>query len=219
MSERRRNLWSGNSLPTPILTGAHNPNAGPDPTSSPSPVTGSSPPALIDSLRVAEVKQRDRRWERDHHAFTYRGIPTELKEAVKEVAENIQVNTDEVARVFLEFGLQCHRFGEIQLRPNPKGQRMTLFPENDKSQPAWFQKFANSEPAAKLSKGKKTKGNSDQLWRKRVSYRLPVELHTSLRQVAEDHYVPVGEVVIVFLGHALEAYQVGRLVLNPQPRI
>ena len=34
----------------------------------------------------------------------------------------------------------------------------------------------------------------------------------------EKKSIPLGEVATLFLGHSLDAYRTGRLVLNPQPR-
>ena len=177
-----------------------------------------SPASIIDSLRVATPKKRNRSWEKKNRPVTFRGVPPRLQEGVKEVAEELQVNVDDVARAFLEFGLQCHRFGEIRLSPYPKGQHMTLFPRSVSGQPGWTQRILDSQQQSEPSKGKIKKGNKERLWQKRVSYRIPIDLHLSIKEIAEKRYVPIGEVVILFIGHALEAYQNGRLGLNPQLR-
>lgn len=52
------------------------------------------------------------------------------------------------------------------------------------------------------------------------SYRgIPDQLDQKVKTIAQDLKVPVGEVVRVLLEYALSAYELGELMLNPQPRI
>jgi len=49
-----------------------------------------------------------------------------------------------------------------------------------------------------------------------VTYRgIPTELQKQLKQVAEEHSVPVGEVARRFLEYGLAAYEAGELTLRP----
>ena len=56
-------------------------------------------------------------------------------------------------------------------------------------------------------------------WQQRVTYRIPVELKSSIRSIAQEHTLPLGEVVWYFIEKALKAYQAGSLPLMPEPRI
>lgn len=79
----------------------------------------------------ASKAKRDRSWEREHNqgAVTYRGIPAELRQAIKATAEELGVPVDQVARVFLEYGLAGYRSGQLALRPQLRKARYTLFSE------------------------------------------------------------------------------------------
>lgn len=197
-----------------------------DPSAAPS-VRLATP--VIEQLRVAEVKQRDRSWEKmtTNRPTTYRGVPPKLQAAIREIAADLQVNMDDVGRAFLEFGMQCYRQGEIRMTAVLSNQRLTLFPAADawgsKPRPGWFEQVWDAqppEPGTKQRTRRKADGNTTKPWQwPRVSYRgLPDDLKAAIQELHQQHSVPAGEVVTLLLGHALEAYQNGRLVLNPQPR-
>jgi hypothetical protein len=59
---------------------------------------------------------------------SYRGIPPELHEALKEIAAELEVTVGEVARVFLEYGLKAYEAGDLALDPKPLPSKFTLFP-------------------------------------------------------------------------------------------
>ncbi len=86
----------------------------------------------IDALvhRPSQAK-RDRSWEKEHRAagvVTYRGIPVELNQRVKEIAEELGVPVGEVARALLEYGVQAFEEGRLDLTPQPAKARFSLFP-------------------------------------------------------------------------------------------
>ena len=187
------------------------------------------PPALpaisvVQQLRVAEKKQRKRAWEKENRTMLFRGLPPVLREAIKEIAGNLQVRADDVARAFLEFGLLCYQRGELQLKPVLSNQRLTLFPKSGSSwggkpQPGWMEKVWDCQPPVKPQKGKNSRQAAGKPWNNQTSYRgIPAEVQMAIRQLHEQCHVPLGEVATYLLGHSLEAYQSGRLVLNPQPR-
>ena len=69
--------------------------------------------------------------------------------------------------------------------------------------------------------GKKKPGraqNKKDRWESRATYRLPLALKEQVKAIAEDHDVPVGELVLFFLDHGLRDYQSGELRLSPSPR-
>jgi hypothetical protein len=166
------------------------------------------------------TKKRDRKWERSHQdeVATYRGIIPEARQALVSLAEMIEVPVDDVARAFLEFGVSNYVTGEIKLTPYPKAQRMTLFPqeprENVETKKRWLQEVF---PVAKKT-GKKQKKSESKAWEFRVTYRLPRAVKDDIKQIADRHYVPVGELVLYFFRYSLDAYQSGKLILTPHPK-
>jgi len=74
--------------------------------------------------------KRNRGWERKHNpvTVTYRGIPRELQKELKAIAGQKGVTVGEVARVFIEYGLEAYEQGELELRPVLTTGKHTLFP-------------------------------------------------------------------------------------------
>ena len=168
-------------------------------------------------IPVYEKKKRNRNWEKANNNLrvTYRGVPEALIENIKEIAENLQVNTGDVARAFLEFGLNCFEEGEIQLNPKLKAQRMTLFPKEGKAI-GWKDKKSWNTGNVKANQPIKMKAATSDSWRNLVSYRgISQETHQAVKSLAEQYSIPQGELVTVFFHYALHAYELGRLSLNP----
>lgn len=186
----------------------------------PSPIAPSTSAAsLLNMMPVAEERQgRNRDWERSRraNAVSYRGIPPEIQTGIKEVAAELEVNAEEVARAFLEFGLKALRNGEIEIQPHPRGRLMTLFPEGWSRHVGWTDLGwgKRNEPA----KGKKKRATA--LWRSVVTYRgIPLEVKKAIQELSNEHYIPVGELATLFLSHALLSFKNGRLMLHPQPKV
>lgn len=189
----------------------------------------------LDLIPVAARRtKRNRGWDRSHQSekATYRGIPKRLQETVSELAAGLNVPRDELVRAFLEYSLSDLASDRLALIAHPKAQRMTLFPTSEisnsssnKKEPSaassWLdQAFPNngrSKPLAGKKKPKKDEGKKDR-WESRATYRLPVSLREQVKAIANEHYVPVGELVLFFLDHGLRAYQTGELRLSPAPR-
>ncbi len=79
----------------------------------------------------AEPKKRDRKWEKENRSHHYRGVPTWLRDHIKDLADQLMVTADEIARVFAEVSLKHLADGQLVLEPKPKSRRMTLFPDNE----------------------------------------------------------------------------------------
>ena len=189
----------------------------------------------LDLIPVAARRtKRNRDWDRSHQAekATYRGIPKRLQETVNEFATSLKVPRDELVRAFLEYSLSDLASDRLDLVAHPKAQRMTLFPTGEISNSSsskkgpsaassWLdQAFPNngrSQPLAGKKKPKKDEGKKER-WESRATYRLPVSLREQVKAIANEHYVPVGELVLFFLDHGLRAYQTGELRLSPAPR-
>jgi hypothetical protein len=77
--------------------------------------------------------KRNRSWERLQRdrgiVVTYRGIPSELHESVKDLADELWVNVGDVVRAFLEYSLEAYESGDLELEPQFKIGKMTLYPE------------------------------------------------------------------------------------------
>lgn len=183
-----------------------------------SPVFGSPSSALLNMMPIAEERQRrSRDWERSRreNAVSYRGIPPEIQTGIKTVAAEIEVNAEEVARAFLEFGLNAFRNGEIQIQPHPKGRLMTLFPEGWNRHVGWTDMGWGKRE--ETLRGKKKRPTA--LWRNVVTYRgIPPEVKQAIQAISNEHSIPVGELATLFLSHAYLSFKNGRLVLHPQPK-
>ena len=189
----------------------------------------------LDLIPVAARRtKRNRDWDREHQAekVTYRGIPKRLQDTISELATSLNVPRDELVRAFLEYSLAELQSNRLVVVAHPKAQRMTLFPvsENpnvlqDKRQPSsagnWLEEVFPSSGRGRPSHGKKKKGKDQgkkDRWEVRATYRLPVILKEQVKAIADEHDVPIGELVLFFLDHGLGAYQTGELRLNPSPK-
>jgi hypothetical protein len=87
-------------------------------------------PIEVLTRRPSRAK-RNREWERQARekqgVVTYRGVPRELNERLKKIAKDLGVPVGEVARKFLEYGLEACRKGDLVLKPKAAGKH-TLFP-------------------------------------------------------------------------------------------
>lgn len=175
----------------------------------PDEITPASPPDIFESLPVAEIRQRDRSWERRHQnkKAVYRGVDPNAALRVKQIAADLQVPTGEVACALLEYGLEAYSHGEMDLvpRPNPARLRMTLFPSED-------------TPVRKRGRSSKRKLDTEQRWRVITTWRnFSPELKHEIGVLASDQGldVPVGDLVSAFLQYALKVYEHGDLALQP----
>ena len=191
----------------------------PQPTEpTPAPLAA-SPSATLDALaylRLPEKKKRQRSWEREHTPKSYRGVPADLRDAVRAAAENLNVTVDDLARAFLEYSLDCVSRGALRLeiRYSPRVQRLSLYPFSGAS---WAARGWNPQPPPAPARRRKAAEDA-RPWQQLVSYRIPDELHQQIKAQAEGD-VPLGEVVTILLQHALTDYRSGALALFPQPRM
>jgi len=186
-------------------------------------VTPTIPVSPLDQIQGAELKKRNRTWEQGHRTCSYRGVPQDIQDQVVALATSLLVNTDELVQVFVQYGLSCIEREILTISPRPKAQRMTLFPTPG----GWGEQAGWSEadgwepgkvkeiPARKKS----LKDKEQRDWETRAHYRLASEVHEAIKQLAEKHFIPVGEVMTLFLKHGLESYKTGRLILKPQPKV
>lgn len=87
--------------------------------------------------------------------------------------------------------------------------------QDPQSQP-WFNGRCASIVAAQTAKATGDPPHMNKVH----SYRgIPDEVDERIKTIAKELKVPVGEIVRVLLEYALNAYNMGELLLNPQPRI
>jgi hypothetical protein len=168
-------------------------------------------PERVEAAMQKKASERKREWEKAHKPKHYRGVPADIRQGVKEIAETLGVPADEVARAFMEYALVCLQRGTLVLTgmPSQRRVRMTLYA----SGAGWAENGWKPEPAKRSGRRK----DETALWREAVYYRIPDELHERIKRAADDAY-PIGEVAAVFLKHGIESYQNGTLVLMPQPK-
>lgn len=177
-------------------------------------------PDLLGDIPVADwqpkKRERDRSWEQKHKTYVYRGIHPEIRQEVKTIAQSIMVSADEVAAVFLQYALACLEDGTLQIQSHlkPKSRRRTLFPDGE---PNWRKSTQSHSSPPKKRKRRKGKKEEDPLWKKQTGYRVQEATHEGICKLANAYTVSNGEVVSFLLGHSIEDYWSGKLILDPQP--
>ena len=158
--------------------------------------------------------KRNRKWEKEHRPYRYVNVSVELREQVLALAEHLGVTTDEVARAFVEYGVECVDEEKLYLRPqpNPYGRKMTLFPKERVK--GWHE--TNDAPR-EIPVRKKNQMSKVKKVYPAVSYRFPAKVHNDICGLAMNLDVPLGDVVSFLLQHGLDAYRSGKLSLKPQP--
>jgi hypothetical protein len=158
--------------------------------------------------------KRNRKWEKGHRPYRYVNVPTELREQVLALAEHFGVTADEVARAFVEYGIECVDEEKLKLsaQPNPYGRKMTLFPKERAK--GWHE--TNDVPKVIPARKKKRTKQAKRVY-PAVSYRLPEKVHEDICGLARELDVPLGDVVSFLLRYGLDAYRSGKLSLKPQP--
>ncbi|WP_322793578.1 hypothetical protein [Bellilinea sp.] len=174
-------------------------------------------------LMKGPKKPRNRAWEKEHRAKTFRGVPEEVSDKVVAIADQLGVTADEVARAFMEYGLYCMERETLTVQPKIKGARMTLYPLDSgwTQQHGWVEDGWNPAPKAIAqveTRRKKKEQKEPPLWAYRASYRLPGDLIQKIKEKAESHHIPVGELVTLLLKHSTSRYEAGVLRLIPYPK-
>jgi len=158
--------------------------------------------------------KRNRKWEKEHRPYRYVNVSVELREQVLALAEHLEVTVDEVARAFIEYGIECVDEEKLHLRaqPNPHGRKMTLYPKERAK--GWHE--TNNVPKEIPARKKKHMSQAKKVY-PAVSYRLPKKAHDDICRLAMDLDVPLGDVVSFLLQYGLDAYRSGKLSFKPHP--
>lgn len=205
----RRSIWDDEEeQPKPAIPD-------PQPGFSPAP-----PKSILDSLRAEPPKKRDRSWDNARSQFvaTYRGIPKDIQDMIKEIAAELEVKTGDVARALFEFSLESANRAELVFEAHPRGVRMTLFGPEDRDKNS--QQVARKWPPPQGAPKRKREKEPERLWKQVVSYHgIPPEVQQQIKAIADQHTVPVGEVAAMLLKYGLEALSSGRLELTARPKV
>ena len=139
-----------------------------------------------------------------------RPLAARLQEQIEAVADRLAVDAGDVAQAFLEYAWLQWRRGNLTLlpRPNPTGRkaRLTL---------VWVEvgDGAGKPPAAAPLPSVESKPDyfgyrmaNAEVWNKRI------------REIAQEHDLPVGAVLIALLAPAVEDYMQGKIALHTFPR-
>lgn len=168
----------------------------------------SVPLSVVEQLNYAETRKSSTSSRRRPGQVSYRGFPNGLMEKTREAAQVLQVTVDEVIRATMEYALGAYCSGRLSLDPSPASLKMTLYPEDSKT-------IVNS-PRGKDPKRKKTAAPR---WTTVVTFRgIPQPVQGAIRQMAEEHDIPVGEVAAYLVEYGINAFRSGELVLRPVPR-
>ena len=162
--------------------------------------------------------KRKRTWEASHRPQTFVGVPTEVREAIRDLADyyrreqGMVGGVDAVARELLRYSLTEYAEGRLDLHPGHTQGKSALT-----SGVSWGMN-PKTIPARK-AKQKKPKAPT-------ATYRLPEEQVKALRAIIlhEEHkaapaviHLTLGQVITRLLTHALQAYRENRWGLYTTP--
>jgi len=142
-----------------------------------------------------------------------------MHQALIRLSDNLSVPVDEIARALIEFSLQQIQTGLLPIHPQPKAQRMTLFPIGEKAPSALSQSWLREAFPTRKHDNKNKKGVLSKAWEERVTYRLPPNLKQEVKRIADTHTVAIGELVHFLFLHALRAFEAGELKLEAHPKV
>lgn len=182
------------------------------------------PGTMLDRISIATPRPeptRSRSWEKQHPSMTYRKVPTEIRDAVTQVADDTGYTASQIAQVFLEYALYGFRRGDFQLEVGLGPRGTTLFRGGGEARkPAWVENTSwGRTPPKKKPRKKKTASLREQ----RITYRLSPALVSEIEQVCQrqvydearpEYMYQIGEVMARFLAFSLTAYQDGTLILQ-----
>ena len=205
----------------------------------PTPGVPGSPAGQQDSaltpfdMMGAQPKSRNRDFEKKNRAYSYLLQDKELGPRVAAVAQSLQVTVDEVARAFVEAGIQAaHQekipFGDLP----PQNRRMTLYPTGNEKwsiqeEKGWAKEIPvradRKKPMSEAEKQKRRKELNQYV----AAYRWPADVDDALTKLTEEVAGKAltrsdgrkGWVLTILLRYALATYEAGALPLQPQPKV
>ena len=189
----------------------------------------------VETIPVAAPKsQRNREYEKAHPVFVIRVRDASIRKLILSCSQSLCVPADDVARAFLEAGLDAAEQGKIDLSGiRVTRGRMSLYPTGSETwkvhdEPvAWSFKTDEVHPARPRTTDERNAVQKERN-KQRLAYRLPattlerfqssylaalgIESETELAR----HEGRKGEFFLTLLEFGLKKYQSGQLPLTPQ---
>jgi hypothetical protein len=200
--KRRRSVFGGNSQPdSEGFFVSEEPRNDEGKSATPIPLS------VVEQLNFAKTRKSASSPRHRHGQVSYRGFPNDLTDTIRMAAKELQVGVDEVVRAMLEYALGTYWSGRLTLDPSPAKIKMTLYPKNSKAKATAIQ-----------NKGQKRKKTQAPRWTTVVTFRgIPQPVQVAVKQIAEEHDIPVGEVAAYLIEYGIIAFRNGELVLRPVP--
>jgi hypothetical protein len=83
-------------------------------------------PDLSGFIAAQPPASRDRTWEKTHPTVSYR-LTIDVRNKITQLAADLNVPTSDLARAFLEYGIDAFLAGELDLHPHLKQGKFTLY--------------------------------------------------------------------------------------------
>ncbi len=155
--------------------------------------------------------RRERKWERNNRAKTYR-VPAALNLKAKDIqaslvsiASEYLTTTSSMAAAFMDYALTHLRAGKFQIDAQPKPERRTLTIEwKEIEESGWPREIKACRPK---------KANA--LMREErifFGYRWSEDLNRQVQAIIKQTGISGGEVVAYLLSYSISAYRAGKLI-------
>lgn len=194
-----------------------------------------SPTDPVDTIPSAEPRaQRNRDYEKAHPVFVVRVRDESIREKILALSQHLCVPADDVARAFLEAGLDAAEAGRLDLSGiRVTRGRMSLYPSGHEvwkvhDEPVTWSAEVPAPRRVRPRTQAERSANQKTLNQKRLAYRLPRRalerfercyfqaMGIASEQELARHEGRKGELFLLLLDYGLKKYQSGHLPLTPQ---
>lgn len=134
------------------------------------------------------------------HIATFRGIPLKLHQSLKTIADDLGISPGELARYFLEKGLEQMDAGEEDIAPSFVPGGYTLYPQEKQ----------NTASRTRRKRSKKSQ-------QPRSYYGVPREVVRAVLEKSQSMGVTQGELARYLFERGIARFKAGELVLEPVP--
>lgn len=83
-------------------------------------------PELSGFIAAQAPAGRDRAWEKSHPTASYR-LPIDVRDKITQLASELNISTSDLARAFLEYGIDAYMSNELELKPHLKSGKFTIY--------------------------------------------------------------------------------------------
>ncbi len=189
----------------------------------------------VDTIPVAGPKaQRNREYEKTHPVFVIRVRDASIREKILGFSQSLCVPADDVARAFLEAGLDAAEKGKIDLSGiRVTRGRMSLYPTGTETWKVHDEPIAWSFKAGEVHSARpRTTAEKNAVQKERNKQRLAYRLPSTTLERFQGCYLAAmgieseaelarhegrkGEFFLTLLEFGLKKYQSGQLPLTPQ---